>query len=68
MEHHYTFWNKILLAIGAGTATANFTLQNINEVLAIILKFISLASFACYILINQDAIESGWIKMKNRFK
>lgn len=48
--------------------TASLTLVQFDLYLSIFLKFISIASFICYLLINQDNIRSGWIKFKKKFK
>lgn len=62
----HNFMGKLLLTIGA--ITGGLTLADFDLYLSIFLKFISIASFICYLLINQDNIRAGWIKFKNKFK
>lgn len=60
--------NYILVSTGtAGIATVTFW-QNIDLGLSILLKFVSLATFVCYILINHDDIEKGYYKFRDRIK
>lgn len=60
--------NYTLVGSGAaGTATVQFW-QNMDLGMSIFLKFISLASFICFLLINQIKIKEGWIKFKDRFR
>lgn len=58
------------LLVGTGTATAGISLnmQLLDWWLALGIKLVSIASFICFLLINQDKIQQGWIKFKNRFK
>lgn len=65
-ESEHTLLAKFLLTIG--TFAAGLTLTDIDLYLSIGLKFISLASFLCYLLINQKAIGKGWGEFKNKFK
>lgn len=64
-EHGHTLAGKALLAIG--TAAAGFTMADIDLALSIFLKFVSIASFVCYLLINQDKIKHGWHKFKSKW-
>lgn len=64
----YEFMNKLLISLATATGGAGMTLQNIDLTVGLILKGTSLIAFVCYILINQDAISTGWSKFKNRFK
>jgi len=67
-EKLHDLLNYILVSAGtAGTATVTFW-QNLDLGMSLFLKLISLASFVCFLLINQDKIQSGWIKFKGRFK
>jgi len=67
-EKLHELFNYILVSAGTvGTATVTLW-QNIDLGMSLFLKLISLASFICFLLINQDKIQSGWIKFKSRFK
>lgn len=58
-----TLINYTLLIIGSITGLMG--LQQFDLIMAIFLKFISLISFVCFILINKDKIKEGW---KSLFK
>lgn len=55
--------NYTLLFVGSITGLMG--LQQFDLIMAIFLKFVSLASFICFILINKDKIKEGW---KSLFK
>jgi uncharacterized membrane protein YuzA (DUF378 family) len=42
------------------SVTGLMGLQQFDLIMAIFLKFVSLASFICFILINKDKIKKGW--------
>lgn len=42
------------------SVTGLMGLQQFDLIMAIFLKFISLISFVCFILINKDKIKKGW--------
>lgn len=48
-----------------GSITGLMGLQQFDLIMAIFLKFVSLASFICFLLINKDKIKQGW---KDLFK
>jgi hypothetical protein len=55
--------------VTTGTTTAAITLSNwtnLDLAMSLILKFVSLASFICFILINQDNIATGYRKAINK--
>lgn len=58
-----TLTNYTLLVLGSITGLMG--LQQFDLIMAIFLKFISLISFVCFILINKDKIKEGW---KSLFK
>jgi uncharacterized membrane protein YuzA (DUF378 family) len=58
-----TLTNYTLLVLGSITGLMG--LQQFDLIMAIFLKFVSLASFICFILINKDKIKEGW---KSLFK
>lgn len=58
-----TLINYTLLIIGSITGLMG--LQQFDLIMAVFLKFISLISFVCFILINKDKIKEGW---KSLFK
>lgn len=60
--------NYILFTTGTATAAIGLNLSNIDLWMSLFLKFISLVSFICFLLINQDLIHIGWVKFKSRFK
>lgn len=60
--------NYVLISNGAATAGVALNLQDVNEWGALLVKGISVASFLCFLLINQDKISEGWKKFKGRFK
>lgn len=43
-----------------GSITGLMGLQQFDLIMAIFLKFVSLASFICFLLINKDKIKQGW--------
>lgn len=45
-----------------GVATIQFW-QNVDLGLGILVKIITVASFSCFLLINQDRIKEGWRKV-----
>ena len=60
--------NYILVSTGTATAGVALNLNIVNEWMALFVKLVSIASFICFLLINQDKIQTGWIRFKNRFK
>lgn len=60
--------NYILLGATTSGAGAVTFIQNLTGIGAIIVQCISIITFICFFLINQDKIEMGWRKFKNRFK
>lgn len=67
-DQHHNIINYLLVGSGTtGFATAEFW-QNIDLGMSVFLKFISLASFICFLLINQDKISSGYTKVKERIR
>lgn len=48
-----------------GSITGLMGLQQFDLIMAVFLKFVSLASFICFLLINKDKIKQGW---KDLFK
>lgn len=61
LTHTLTTYTLLIL----GGVTGLMGLQEFDLIMAIILKFISLASFGCFLLINKDKIKEGW---KSLFK
>lgn len=56
LTHTLTTYTLLIL----GGITGLMGLQQFDLIMAIILKFISLASFICFLLINKDKIKEGW--------
>lgn len=55
--------------VGTGTTSAGVAFwSNLDLTLSLLLKFVSLATFVIYVLINQDNIEHNWTKLRKRFK
>lgn len=65
----HSFMGKLFLTIG--TITGGMTLTAIDNILSILLKLISVASFVCYLLINwpilKDRSKTFIDKIKNLF-
>ncbi len=66
IEQQHSILGTILLTMG--TFSAGLTLTDIDLYLSIGLKFVSFASFLCYLLINHKNITKGWNEFKNKFK
>lgn len=60
--------NYILFTTGSTTAAVGLNWSNIDLGLSIFLKFVSLASFICFLLINYSKIMIGWRSLLNTFK
>jgi hypothetical protein len=65
-------WDKIqeatsyfLITTGLTTATLGINLTALDLGMSLLLKFVSLASFICFLLINQDKISEGYKKVIN---
>lgn len=56
----------LLFITGSTTAAVGLNLSAIDLGMSLLLKFVSLASFICYILINQDNISVGYKKAINK--
>jgi len=67
-ERIHEYISYILITTGATTGTIGLNFANIDLGMSILLKLISLASFVCFLLINQDLIHLGWVKFCSRFK
>ena len=55
-----------LVTTGATTAAVGMNWSNLDLGMSILLKFVSLASFICFLLINQDNIATGYRKAINK--
>ena len=67
-EKLHEIYNYILLSTGTTSAGIALNLDLANNWGALVVKGISMLSFLCFLLINQDKIEEGWIRFKGRFK
>lgn len=67
-EKLHELYNYLFLGTGTASAGVALNLDLANNWGALIVKGISVASFLCFLLINQDKISQGWTKFKNRFK
>lgn len=67
-EKLHEIYNYLFLGTGTTTAGLALNLQIADAWLSLLVKGISVASFICFLLINQEKIQSGWVKFKNRFK
>ena len=54
----HPFINTMLLFLASITGLMG--LQQFDLIMAIVLKFVSLISFICFLLINKDKIKEGW--------
>ena len=55
-----------LVTTGTTTAAIGMNWSNLDLGMSILLKFVSLASFICFLLINQDNIATGYRKAINK--
>lgn len=65
-EYNETMVGRLLIILGM--ISGGLTLTTFDLYLSILLKFISISSFICYLLVNQGAIKKGWLNFTRTFK
>lgn len=57
--------NTFLVLTGTSSSAVAITIDGITDLIACT---ITVATFICYFLMNQEEIKSGWKKFKNKVK